>query len=78
MRLHERRLLRLGLLSIVLLVMLVSPVLAADQEEKPPPYDVEGLTPGNLWVPWVFAFAFAGGCVAIALKNPRRTATERT
>ena len=78
MKLHAKRLVRLGLLTIVLLATFASPALAAQDEEKPPPYDVDGLTHGNLWVPWVFAFAFAGGCIAIGFKNPRRTATERS
>jgi hypothetical protein len=78
MKLNGNRLLRLGFLTVVLLVTFASPVMAADKDERPPPYDVDGLTPGNLWVPWVFAFVFAGGCLAVAFKNPHRTTIERT
>lgn len=46
---------------------------AQDKGEKQPPYDVNGLPPEKVWVPWLFAFLFIVGCVAIALKNPRRS-----
>ena len=41
--------------------------------EKQPPFDVSGLPPERVWLPWIFAFLFLVGCVLIALKNPRRT-----
>jgi hypothetical protein len=77
MKLNGNRLLRLGFLTVVLLVTFASPVMAADKDERPPPYDVDGMAPGNLWIPWVFAFVFAGGCLVVAFKNPHRTSTER-
>jgi hypothetical protein len=77
MKLRGSWLLRVGLLAVFLLATFASPVLAKDDDEKPPPYDVDGLSRGDLWVPWVFAFVFAGGCLAIAFKNPRRSVTER-
>ena len=78
MKLRQGRLFRLGLLVVFLLVTLANPALARDDEEKLPPYDVDGMAHGKMWVPWVFAFLFAGGCLAIAFKNPHRSATERT
>jgi len=69
---------RLGVLVVLLLVTLASPALAKDDDEKLPPYDVDGMAHGKMWVPWVFAFLFAGGCLALAFKNPHRSANERT
>ena len=77
MKLNGSWLLRLGFLTVFLLATIASPVMAAEEGERPPPYDVDGLTPGDLWIPWVFAFVFAGGCLAVAFKNPHRTSTER-
>ena len=77
MKLNGSWLLRLGLLTMLLLATFASPVMAAD-DERPPPYDVDGLAPGDLWIPWVFALVFAGGCLVVAFKNPHRTSTERT
>lgn len=49
------------------------PVLAQDDEEKLPPYDVSGLKHERQWVPWVAAFLFAAAVIGIAFKNPHRT-----
>jgi hypothetical protein len=78
MTLQQRRFLSLGLLVVFLLAILSTPALAKDKEEKLPPYDVDGMDQGKMWVPWVFAFLFAGGCIAVAFKNPHRSAIERT
>jgi hypothetical protein len=69
---------RLGLLVVFLLVSFANPALARDEEEKLPPYDVEGMTHSKMWVPWVFAFLFASSCIALGVKNPHRSVTERT
>lgn len=79
MKLRHNWLARLGLVLVFTLVALASPAFARqDDEEKLPPYDVQGLTHTKVWIPWVFAFLFAAACVAVALKNPHRVATERT
>lgn len=53
---------------------LAAPALAQKPaEELHEPYDVPGLPHSRIWIPWVFAFAFAGACIAIAFKNPHRT-----
>jgi hypothetical protein len=70
-------LVRLGLVLALMLMTFVSPAYAKEGDEKLPPYDVQGLTHTRVWVPWVFAFLFTGGCVAAALKNPHRTMSER-
>jgi hypothetical protein len=78
MKLQRSNVFRLGLLAVLLLGMLANPALAREEEERLPPYDVNGMAHGKMWVPWVFAFLFSGGCMAIAFKNPHRSATERT
>ncbi|MBW7906147.1 MAG: hypothetical protein LC135_16720 [Phycisphaerae bacterium] len=52
---------------------LIAPPAFADDEEKPPPYDVSALKRERQWVPWVAAFLFAAGVIGIAFKNPHRT-----
>lgn len=54
-------------------LLLSAPALGQDKGERQPPYDVYGLPPEKVWVPWIFAFLFLVGCVLIALKNPRRS-----
>lgn len=79
MRLRRNFLPRLALLILFVLSMCASPALARDRDvEKLPPYDVSGLPHKKVWVPWVFAFLFTAGCIAVAFKNPHRASTERT
>ena len=81
MMLRANRLVRLALVGVFLLACCTSPALAQrgrGDDEVHPPYDVTGLPHKKVWVPWVFAFLFAGGCVAAAFKNPHRSTTERT
>jgi hypothetical protein len=74
----RNRLVPLGLLAVFMLACFTSPALAKKgDDEKLPPYDVTGMAHSKVWVPWVFAFLFAAGCVAIAFKNPHRSMTER-
>jgi hypothetical protein len=70
---------RIGVISLVFLASFASPAYAKKgDDEKLPPYDVTGLEHERVWVPWVFAFVFMAGCLAIAFKNPHRSTTERT
>jgi hypothetical protein len=79
MKLRRNRLARFALVGLLALASLATPAFAQKKGEEPrPPYDVRGLTPGRMWVPWVFAFLFAAGCLAVAFKNPHRGSTERT
>lgn len=74
MRMRRRRWAHLGVLAALFLVLSApAATLAAEREEPKPPYDVSGFPRKKVWVPWVFGFAFAGACVAIAFKNPHRT-----
>lgn len=58
----------------VVWVAMATPALAQKPAEAPqPPFDVPGLPHSRIWVPWVFAFLFAGGCIAVAFKNPHRS-----
>ena len=61
----------------VLLSTVIGTAVAADQEEKLPPYDVNGLPNGKIWIPWVAAFLFAAGILFLAFKNPHRSNLER-
>ena len=45
------------------------------QAQKFPPYDVPGLEHKRMVLPWVFAFLFVAGGIAIGMKNPRRHET---
>ncbi len=76
---HRRsRLVRLVPALVLLLGFFASPALAKKPTaEKEPPYDVAGLSHHRIWVPWVFAFVFAGGLLAVAFKNPHRSTSER-
>ncbi|MFQ5805081.1 MAG: hypothetical protein ACE5I3_01385 [Phycisphaerae bacterium] len=70
---------RLALVATFLLASFTSPALAQRKGEEPlPPYDVKGLPHTKVWIPWVFAFLFVAGCLAVAFKNPHRSITERT
>jgi len=74
-----RRAVAVSLVVIVLAVSLAGPAFGrGDDEEKLPPYDVQGIEHKRIWVPWVFAFLFAAACIAAAFKNPHRVSTERT
>ncbi|MFO0838790.1 MAG: hypothetical protein U1D55_09705 [Phycisphaerae bacterium] len=55
-------------------LLLAAPLLAQSKkgEDRVEPFDVVGLDHTRPWIPWVFAFVFVAGCVAIALKNPHR------
>lgn len=59
--------------SVVAAGLLASPAFAQKHDEKLPPYDVQGLKRSKQWVPWVFAFAFAGLIVLTSFKNPHRS-----
>ena len=79
MKLRCNWLVRLTLVLVLMLAGLADPAFARqDDDEKLPPYDVQGLTHTKVWVPWVFGFLFAAACIAVALKNPHRVVTERT
>lgn len=69
----NRRWLRWGLAAVVGLSAFAAPAYGAKDDEKLPPYDVQGLDNQRIWVPWIFAFLFAAGCVMIAFKNPHRS-----
>lgn len=71
------RLLRLIPLTVLLIGLLAPPAFAKPPEERYPPYDVQGLPHKRIWVPWVFAFLFAAGTLALGLKNPHRQSGER-
>lgn len=71
------RLLRWGAMTVTLLLAFLQPALAADDGEKLPPYDVQGLSHTKIWLPWVFAFLFAAVGIAVAFKNPHRASIER-
>jgi hypothetical protein len=80
MKRRRNLLMRLAILGVFLLASFASPALAqrsSSKDEKLPPYDVQGLEHQRIWVPWVFGFIFAAGCLAIAFKNPHRMVTER-
>lgn len=68
---RNRRLMRISLLAVVMLIG-TAPALAQSDAPKPP-FDVQGLKHNKVWVPWIFAFLFGAGCIAIAFKNPHRT-----
>lgn len=76
MRLNRSKLTRLAVAAISI-IALSSPAFAqrkkATEDEPVPPYDVQGLTHYKVWAPWVFAFLFAAGCVAVGIKNPHRS-----
>lgn len=74
---RRNRLMRVALVTVFTLTCFTSPAFAKNKEEVLPPYDVNGLTQSKVWVPWVCAFLFAGGCIAAAFKNPHRSSTER-
>jgi hypothetical protein len=79
MKLRRNWLSRLALAGVFTLASLTSPAFGQRRAEEPrPPYDVTGLSHHKMWVPWVFAFLFAAGCLALAFKNPHRVTTERT
>jgi hypothetical protein len=79
MNLRRNRLGRLLLVGVFTLVTFATPAFAQKKGEEPrPPYDVKGLPHKKMWVPWVIAFLFAAGCLAVAFKNPHRVFTERT
>ena len=80
MKLRPNWLTRLALVGVFTLASLTAPAFAQRRggEEPRPPYDVSGLSHGKAWVPWVFAFLFAAGCLTAAFKNPHRVSTERT
>jgi hypothetical protein len=60
--------------GIVLSALTSTPALAQRDADKPlPPYDVAGLEQKKIIVPWLFAFFFVAGTLAIALKNPHRS-----
>ncbi len=74
----RKRLLRLVPPLVLLLGFFSSPALAKKPAaDKEPPYDVAGLTHHRIWVPWVFAFVFTAGVLAVGFKNPHRSTTER-
>lgn len=77
MKLQVNRLARLSVLTVLVLAGLAYPALGADDSEQLPPYDVDGLEHTKIWVPWVFAFLFAAGCLLVAFKNPHRSTIER-
>lgn len=77
---RRRQLRRIAILAAVTLSGLAAPALAAGPSastEKVPPYDVTGLQRSRIWVPWVFAFVFGAGAVAVGVKNPHRSHGER-
>jgi predicted cobalt transporter CbtA len=80
MKLRPSSLSRLVIAVVFLLASFASPAYAKKRgtEDERPPYDVPGLTNRRVWIPWVFAFVFTAGGIAIALKNPHRVSTERT
>lgn len=67
-----RKSLRVAVLGLTLLFA-VSPSLAQKKEQTEGPWDVSPMEEGYRWVPWVFAFLFAAGCLGMAFKNPHRT-----
>jgi len=73
MKPRRGRWLRLAALSMTCLCLLAAPAWAKEEGERQPPYDVPGIEHHKIWVPWIFAFLFAGACIAIAFKNPHRT-----
>lgn len=77
MTLQANWLVRLTVLIVLVVVGLTSPALAVEKTERLPPFDVDGLEHTKIWVPWVFAFLFAVGCLLVAFKNPHRATTER-
>ncbi len=77
-KLRRKRFLRVIPSLLLLLGLLASPALAKKPDvERQPPYDIAGLPHHRIWVPWVFAFIFTGGLLAIAFKNPHRSVGER-
>ena len=64
---------RFGLLAAFVLLVLVEPSFAQDDEDKQRWYDVPVLPQKKVWVPWLMAFLFALGCVGLAFKNPHRS-----
>jgi hypothetical protein len=63
---------RLG--GVAIAVFLAVPALAQAKKDDPqPPWDVPGLPNEKVWIPWVLAFVFFAGVVALAFKNPHRT-----
>jgi hypothetical protein len=79
MRQQLARVLRVIVPVVFVLAWFALPALGAKEpEEKPPPYDVEGLDHSKVWVPWVAAFLFAVAGLIAAFKNPHRSMTERT
>jgi hypothetical protein len=71
---------RIAILAAVALSGLTAPALGAGNSantEKQPPYDVTGLKHSRIWVPWIFAFIFGAGAVAVGVKNPHRSHGER-
>ena len=82
MTLRRKHLGRIVVMAAVTLSALAAPAMAAGNspgaDEKMPPYDVSGLKHSKVWVPWIFAFLFGAGAVAVGVKNPHRTGGERT
>ncbi len=79
MKLQRNWLVRLALVGVFVLATFASPAFAQQKGDEPqPPHDVRGLPHSKVWVPWVFAFLFAAGCLAMAFKNPHRVVSERT
>ena len=77
----RKNVLRWVTLGTLVLASFASPAVgqpSKDKGERLPPYDVQGLEHKRIWVPWVFAFVFAAGCLAVAFKNPHRVVTERS
>ncbi len=74
MPLFRRCVIRLAV-SLCYACVLAAPVLAQSKkgEDRPPPWDVNGLEATRPWIPWAFAFLFAVACAAIAFKNPHRS-----
>jgi len=68
-----RRRIRNALLACAVLCVAAPAVAQTKDDERLPPYDVQGLKHKKIWVPWVFAFLFAAGCVAVSFKNPHRS-----
>lgn len=68
---------RAGLSLFITLACFFERAFAADEAVRLPPYDVSGLPHGKIWVPWVAAFLFAAGILALAFKNPHRSSIER-
>lgn len=71
----NRRLISRVAAAAFMWVAVSAPALAQkpDDEVPLPPYDVQGLQHSKIWVPWIFAFVFAAGCIAVGIKNPHRS-----